>query len=253
MSAAREAAKLIRDGDLNRKSVRPSRKGGSWVTNVDRSCEKLIARILAKKYPDYGVLGEESGLEGDPERCWVIDPLDGTTNYVHAVPDYCVSIAFVEKRQAQAGVIYDVCRDDLYTAERGKGVFLNDRRCKPSGTPQLGHALVASLGGSGSEPWMRRMGAVIQSKSEGVRRSGSSALDLAMVAAGRFGGFFGHGMRFWDYAAGALMIRENGGLMEPLDKGEFVYGKTAPFLVGGDPGVAAELRLQALRLRDEQG
>ena len=253
VDAAREAAKLAKDGQRNRKSLRTVKKGKSWVTNVDSASEELIREILAERYPDYGFLGEESGSVGESARQWVVDPLDGTTNYVHAYPEYCISIALVVSGRPEVGVVYDLNRDDLYTAEHGRGMFLNGRRCKPPHDALLSESLVAMLGGMGSNEWMHKLGPEINRRCDGVRRSGSSALNLAMVAAGFFGGFFGKGMRYWDYAAGALMIRESGRSLIPLEQGGFVFGQTSGFLIGGAHNVAAELRKHALRLKSEEG
>ncbi len=250
IGTVREAGKLIRDGAQNMGSVRSSRKKGSWVTSVDRESERLIRDLLADRYPDHGFLGEESGLDGDPTRCWVVDPLDGTTNFVHGFPDYCISLAFVVDGRSVVGVVYDVNRDDLYTSERGQGLFVNGRRRKAQRTELLSEALVVSVGGLGPEGWMRDLVASVSRRSQGVRRSGSSALDLAMVAAGNFDGFFGHGMRYWDYAAGSLMLQETGAVIAPLPGESFSFGETTGFLVGGPAPLAFELRKQAQRARD---
>lgn len=253
ISTAREAGKLIRDGAQNMGSVRSSRKKGSWVTNVDRESERLVRDLLAARHPDHGFLGEESGLAGNPDRCWVVDPLDGTTNFVHGFPGYCISLAFVVDGRSVVGVVYDVSRDDLYASERGQGLHVNGRRRKARRTELLSEALLISVGGLGPDRWMREMVAAISRKSQGVRRSGSSALDLAMVAAGNFDGFFGHGMRYWDYAAGALMLQESGAVIAPVDEDAYRFGETTGFLVGGLAPLAMELRKQARRTRDGQG
>ncbi len=252
VAAVREAAKLVRRAQANRRTIQPTKKKGSWVTNVDKASEELIRDMIMDRHPEHSFLGEESGLTGESDHCWVADPLDGTTNFVHGFPGYCISLAYVVQGKGRVGVVYDVGRDDLYVAERGKGMFLNDRRCRPYRTRLLSEALVVSLGGIGSEGWMRRMISEISRKSEGVRRTGSTALDLAMLAAGHFDGAFGNGMRYWDYAAAAIMVQENGGMFIPVHLDGYEYGKTTGYMVGGSPEVAAELRKQILSLRAEQ-
>jgi myo-inositol-1(or 4)-monophosphatase len=186
-----------------------------FATEVDRMAEAEIVRELKRAYPDHGVLGEESGASGkSKDKVWVIDPLDGTHNYLHGFPHFCVSIGFVDHGDLLHAVIYDPLRDELFTASKGDGAFVNDRRMRVTKRETLAGALL----GTGF-PYRQRahlegqlaMTRALLREAEDIRRTGSAALDLAYVAAGRLDGFFEIGLKPWDMTAGCLLVREAGG------------------------------------------
>jgi myo-inositol-1(or 4)-monophosphatase len=186
-----------------------------FATEVDRMAEAEIVRELKRAYPDHGVLGEETGASGkSKDKVWVIDPLDGTHNYLHGFPHFCVSIGFVDHGDPVHAVIYDPLRDELFTASKGDGAFVNDRRMRVTKRETLTGALL----GTGF-PYRQRshlegqlaMTRALLHEAEDIRRTGSAALDLAYVAAGRLDGFFEIGLKPWDMTAGCLLVREAGG------------------------------------------
>ncbi|MGH8676550.1 MAG: inositol monophosphatase family protein, partial [Burkholderiales bacterium] len=205
--------------------------------------------VLRKAYPDHAILAEESGeLHGaNAEYCWIIDPLDGTTNFIHGFPQYCVSVAVQHAGKTTHAVVYDPAKNELFTTSRGRGAYLNDRRIRVSRCRRLEDALI----GTGFpfkeltrlEPYMRQLGTMMGS-SAGVRRAGAAALDLAYVAAGRLDAFWEMGLSPWDMAAGALLIQEAGGLVGNFagDAGYLESGDIA----AGTPKVFPRL-LQVLR------
>ena len=210
--AARRAAGIISRaaGNLDVLTVR-HKSLNDLVSEVDRAAEEAIIDTLKSSYPDHAILAEESGATGDSEYVWIIDPLDGTTNFLHGLPIFAVSIALMHKGQLQHGVIYDPTRNDLYTASRGDGAFLNDRRLRVSKRDKLIDGLI----GTGFpfrmfdyiDPYLGIL-KDLMTRTAGVRRPGSAALDLAAVAAGRLDGFWEIGLSPWDMAAGVLMITE---------------------------------------------
>lgn len=185
-----------------------------YVSEVDRMAETEILRELKRAYPRDAFLGEESGKTGNSRNVWVIDPLDGTRNYLRGFPHFSVSIGLLENGEPTLGVIYDPLRDELFTADRGNGAYLNDRRIRVSRRDGLSGALLAT-----GFPYRQRrhldaqlgMTRALLQEAEDIRRSGSAALDLAYVAAGRFDGFFEIGLNVWDMAAGCVLVREAGG------------------------------------------
>ena len=186
-----------------------------FATEVDRMAEAEIVRELKRAFPDHGVLGEETGASGkSKDKVWVIDPLDGTHNYLHGFPHFCVSIGFVDHGDLLHAVIYDPLRDELFTASKGDGAFVNDRRMRVTKRETLTGALL----GTGF-PYRQRahledqlaMTRALLREAEDIRRTGSAALDLAYVAAGRLDGFFEIGLKPWDMTAGCLLVREAGG------------------------------------------
>jgi len=206
----------------------------SLVTRVDRYVEKLLIDTLRKSYPTHSFLGEEGGLqEGkDPDWCWIIDPLDGTTNFVQGLPHFCVSIAVQYKGVTEHGVIYDPIRDEMFSASRGRGAILNQRRIRVSEQTTLqganlavGHPYRSARGGevkSFAKEHFASLLAVTEAGAQ-IRRCGSAALDLAYVAAGRYDGFFELGLQSWDIAAGDLIVREAGGtVVDAKGGGEFL-------------------------------
>ncbi|MGH7739912.1 MAG: inositol monophosphatase family protein [bacterium] len=184
------------------------------VTEVDGRCETVILNLLKKKFPAHTFWGEESGGKLDPSNyTWIVDPLDGTTNYAHAYPFFCVSIALVKGNRLLAGVIYDSLRDECFTAERGQGAFLNGRRLRVSKTSDLKQSLLCTGFAYGVLKTHYNFDNFrnFVLKSQGVRRDGSAAMNLAYVAAGRFEGFWERGIQAWDMAAGVLLVLEAGG------------------------------------------
>ncbi|AND67459.1 inositol monophosphatase [Dyella thiooxydans] len=185
-----------------------------FVSEVDKLAEAEIIKELRRAYPDHAILGEESGAIGKGPMQWVIDPLDGTHNYLRGIPHFCVSIGLLEKGVPTYAVVYDPLRDELYTASKGDGAFLNDRRIRVSKRDDLGGAMIAT-----GFPYRQRahlgpqldMTRAILGQAEDIRRSGSAALDLAYTAAGRYDGYFEIGLKPWDMAAGVLLVREAGG------------------------------------------
>ena len=190
-----------------------------FVTEVDQASENTIIETLLNAYPDHGILAEESGrTHGNPdaEHVWIIDPLDGTTNFIHGFPFYCVSIALQSRGRLEQAVVYDPTRNDLFTSTRGRGAFLNDRRLRVSKRIRLKECLISTgfpfRDGDDFNAYLSMMSQVM-TRTAGLRRPGAAALDLAYVAAGFSDGFFETGLHPWDMAAGALLVTEAGGLV----------------------------------------
>ena len=225
--AARRAGSIINRAALDGGGYEVrSKRMNDFVTKVDHAAEESIIEIVRKAYPDHAVLAEESGASTErSEYQWVIDPLDGTTNFIHGFPQYCVSIAIRHREALAHGVIYDPVKNELFTASKGRGAFLNDRRIRVSKCLRLGDALIGTgfpfkeLGQI--ERYTGQLKQIMQ-KTAGVRRAGAAALDLAYVACGRLDAFWELGLSAWDMAAGALMIQEAGGLVGDL-RGEDGY------------------------------
>jgi myo-inositol-1(or 4)-monophosphatase len=220
VKAARAAGAIINRAALDVEAVRISQKQvNDFVTEVDHASEKIIIETLLTAYPDHGILAEESGRAfGNPlaDHIWIIDPLDGTTNFIHGFPVYCVSIALQVRGKIEQAVIYDPTRNDLFTATKGRGAFMNDRRLRVSKRIRLQECIISTgfpfRKGDNFNQYLRMMGDVMQ-RTAGLRRPGSAALDLAYVAAGFTDGFFETGLSPWDVAAGSLLVTEAGGLI----------------------------------------
>lgn len=216
ISATEKAGRaLTRDfGEVEQLQV--SRKGlGDFVSTADHRAEKIIVQELTKSRPGYSFLLEETGaIEGtDPDHCWIVDPLDGTLNFLHGIPQFCVSLALKKGDDIIAGVIYNPILDELYWAEKGKGAFLNQRRLRVSGRRLMDEAVV-SIGTPyqrQADPGVTNHSGRLAGKVAGLRRFGSAALDLAYVAAGKFEACFSTNLKAWDLAAGILMVKESGG------------------------------------------
>jgi myo-inositol-1(or 4)-monophosphatase len=225
--AARRAGSIINRAALDGGGLEVrSKRMNDFVTRVDHAAEEAIIETVHKAYPEHAVLAEESGeTAGRAEYQWIIDPLDGTTNFIHGFPQYCVSIAIRHRDALAHGVIYDPLKNELFTASKGRGAFLNDRRIRVSKCTRLGDALVGTgfpfKEVSQIERYVKQLQMIMTSTS-GVRRAGAAALDLAYVACGRLDAFWEMGLSAWDMAAGALMIQEAGGLVADL-RGEDRY------------------------------
>jgi myo-inositol-1(or 4)-monophosphatase len=226
ITAARKAGRsLIRDfGEVEQLQV--SIKGpANFVSVADHKAEEIIFKELNKARPGYGFLMEERGLvDGvDKTHRWLVDPLDGTTNFLHSNPMFAVSIGLEREGQLVAGVIYNPASDQLFTAEKGKGAFMNDRRLRVAGRKTLADALVTTgiphRGRDGHPRFLKDMD-VMMREVAGIRRTGSAALDLAFVAAGRFDAYWERNLKPWDLAAGIVIVREAGGFVTDLDGGE---------------------------------
>jgi len=246
IKAARRAGSIIlRYADqLDRLDVETKGRN-DFVTAVDRAAEDEILFHIKKAYPDHAILAEESGPQEGSDYRWIIDPLDGTTNFLHGYPQYAVSIAVTHKDQLDQAVVYDPLRDELFTASRGVGAQLNDRRIRVSQTKSMEKALLGTgfpfKAQEHLEVWIDSFRDLIQECS-GIRRAGSAALDLAHVACGRLDGFWEIGLKPWDMAAGALLIQEAGGVISD-------FGGGHEYLTSGNI-ICANLQLhEALRTR----
>ncbi|NNM82814.1 MAG: inositol monophosphatase [Burkholderiales bacterium] len=243
VKAARRAGSIINRASQNIDLLKVEHKSyNDFVSEVDKAAESAILEILLDAYPDHAVMAEESGAKGESEYEWIIDPLDGTTNCLHGVPQYAVSIALAHKGVVTQAVVYDPVHNDLYTATRGSGAFLNDRRIRVSKRTRLEEALIGTgfpyRDFSHLEPYIAIFRELVQ-KTSGLRRPGSASLDLASVAAGRFDGFWEFGLSPWDIAAGTLLVTEAGGLVGDLE-GETGYLSSGN-IVAGTPRIFAQL------------
>jgi len=242
IKAARKAGRSLVKDFREVENLQVSMKGaGDFVTRADIAAEKIIKDILMEARPNYGWLGEEGGGEdgADPTRRWIVDPLDGTTNFLHGLPHWAVSIGLEHKGEIVAGVIFDPAKDELFRAEKGGGAFINEPRLRVSGRTRMIEAIFATglpFGGRSDLPETLQDLARLLPTCAGVRRWGAAALDLAYLAAGRYDGFWERELHAWDIAAGLVILREAGGLVEPirdgasiLEDGELVAGNEAIF------------------------
>lgn len=228
-AAARAAAQIINHAALNLDEVKVGLKGvQDMVTDIDQAAEEIIKNTLLAAYPKHAFLGEESGLSGDEasECKWIVDPIDGTSNFIHGFPHYCISIALENAGKLEHALIYNPVNNDLYTATRGAGAFLNNRRIRVSGRTRLNEALLASAIPARelkARPELCELQNRLRFSAAGMRYTGSAALDLAYVAAGYTDGFIGVGLKSWDLAAGVLLVKEAGGLVTDLmGEGDFM-------------------------------
>ena len=226
MAARRAGAVLIRNL-VKLEKLKVEKKGrNDYVSEADRAAERAVIDVIQKHYPDHGILAEESGIQGNSESdtIWIIDPLDGTTNFLHGFPVFAVSIGVRVNGRMSHGVVYDPLRQELFTASRGAGAQLDEHKIRVSGRSELDHALVGTgfpfrQADSELQPYLTMLGKVVRNTS-GVRRPGAAALDLCYVAAGRLDAFWETGLAPWDLAAGSLIIREAGGIVSGLDGSE---------------------------------
>lgn len=244
VKAARRAASIITRASFEVEQLRVTTKNhNDFVTEVDQAAEQAIIDVLRQAYPDHAILAEESGasanLHDENEHVWIIDPLDGTTNFIHGFPQYAVSIALQYRGQITQAVVYDPTRNELFTASKGAGAFLNDKRLRVAKRDKLADALIGTgfpySDLSKLDEYIKMFHLMTQ-KSAGLRRPGAAALDLAYVAAGRLDGFFEKNLKPWDIAAGALLITEAGGIVanfsgesDYLYKGDVIAGSPKVF------------------------
>ncbi len=243
VKAARRAGQIINRASLDIERLTVSVKQQSdYVTEVDKAAEAAIIEIIRDAYPGHAILAEETGSSGSSEFQWIIDPLDGTTNFIHGFPQYAVSIGLAHKGVMNQAVVYDPTRNELFTASKGSGAFLNDKRIRVSKRVKLAEALI----GTGfpyrmfdhADAYMTIFRELTQ-KTAGLRRPGAASLDLAYVACGRIDAFWEFGLSPWDMAAGTLLITEAGGLVSDL-AGESDYLASGN-IVGGSPKIFGQL------------
>jgi myo-inositol-1(or 4)-monophosphatase len=252
MQTAREAGRILTDR-LGR-ALQVSNKGAiDLVTEADLASEKLIIDRIKTHYPRHAILAEESGATeaNGAEWKWIIDPLDGTTNYAHGYPCFCVSIALEHNRRIEVGVIYDPMRDEMFAAERGQGALLNERRISVSDIEDLNGAMLCTgfPYNVRERPDFTRDFARFTMAAQAVRRDGSAALDLAHLSCGRFDGFFEEGLKPWDVAAGILLIEEAGGKLSDFDNAPLLIDTTqvlVPKMVASN-GLIHDAMIQVLR------
>jgi len=238
--AARNASKIIVRATDRLDTLKITEKSkNDFVTEIDEQVEQEIINVILDAYPDHAILGEESGSTGNSDYTWIIDPIDGTTNFIHGHPHFCISIAVQYKDSIEHGLIYDPLRQELFTATRGSGAFLNDRRIRVTQHKQLSGALIATGFGQKNlkdiELYLKIFTAVMP-QAAGIRRSGSAALDFAYVACGRLDGFWEMHLAPWDMAAGSLLVKEAGGIVGDfqgkngfLTSGNVIAGNTSLF------------------------
>jgi len=242
IKAARKAARSLVKDFREVENLQVSSKGpGDFVSRADREAERIIKEELMGGRPSYGWLGEETGAEEgqDPTRRWIVDPLDGTTNFLHGLPHWAISIALEHKGEVVSGVVYDPAKDEMFWAEKGAGAWLNDsRRLRVSGRRAMDEGLFATgvpFGAKRTLPATLQDLARLMPGCSGMRRWGAASLDLAYVAAGRFDGYWERELNAWDIAAGVLLVKEAGGFVQPIREGEDVLEKGA--LIVGNEGL----------------
>jgi myo-inositol-1(or 4)-monophosphatase len=243
VKAARRAGDIIVRASDNIEKIKIQQKStNDFVSEVDRAAESAIIESIQKVYPDHAFLAEESGVTGDSDYVWIIDPLDGTTNFLHGFPVYAVSIALAFKGQIQQAVVYDPNRNDLFTATRGGGAYLNEKRIRVSKREKLLDCLIGTgfpfQMGTDIDTYTEMFKALTL-KTAGIRRPGAAALDLAYLAAGRIDGFWEMGLKPWDMAAGVLLITEAGGLVGDFS-GEQDFLESGR-IVTGNPKIFAQM------------
>ncbi len=243
VKAARRAGAIINRATQDLDLLTVQHKGQhDYVSEVDKMAEQAIVETLLEAYPDHAILAEEGGAQGNSEYVWIIDPLDGTTNFLHGLPQFAVSIALQHKGLLSQAVVYDPTRNELYTATRGRGAYLNDRRLRVSKQTRMEDALIGTGFPYNDYSFLESYLKIFQDlvrKVAGVRRPGAASLDLAYVAAGRYDGFWEAGLKPWDIAAGMLLIQEAGGLVTDFAGGENVL--ESGNIVGGSPKIFGQL------------
>ncbi len=248
IKAARRAAAVINraSADIDRLTV-TEKQHNDFVTEVDQAAEREIIEILLNAYPDHAVLAEESGASAnsqnqESENIWIIDPLDGTTNFMHGFPQYAISIALQQRGVVTQALVYDPNRNDLFTASKGGGAYLNDKRLRVSKQSKIADTLIGTgvprSGAAAMDEYMK-MFRLMTEQCQGLRRPGSAALDLAYVAAGYLDGFFEKGLQPWDIAAGALLVTESGGIVGNFSgESDYLYQGD---IIAGNPKIFVQM------------
>ncbi len=242
--AARKAGDFVMR-EANHISSIESKSQHDYVTNVDRAAEQLIIETISNSYPEHSFLGEESGQSGESEFQWVIDPIDGTSNFIRKIPHWAISIACKHKGRTQVGVVYDPSKEELFSAVRGRGAQLDNKKMRVSNTKGLEHSLLATGFPFRNEQRLDEyleVFAKLFPHCSDMRRAGSAALDLAYVAAGRFDGFWEFGLSPWDTAAGVLLVEESGGMVSDM-QGNPNYEKHGSILAANPKAFRAMLKL----------
>lgn len=237
--AARNASKIILRATDRLDTIQISEKNrNEFVTDIDLQAEQEIIKTIRESYPNHAILGEETGIDGKDDHTWIIDPIDGTTNFIHGNPNFCISIGIKYKNRIEHGLIYDPLRQELFTATHGEGAFLNERRIRVSKKTQL-HGSTIAAGFSNKKrnhiASYLKMLAAIMPQSARVRLTGSAALDLAYTACGRIDGSWGINFAQWDIAAGTLIVKEAGGIVTDLD-GNSDYISSGD-VISGNPNI----------------
>lgn len=245
-AAARQGGRVLMDwlGRIEAREKAPK----DLVTEADVASQEAIAKLILDAFPDHGFLGEESGADGarvsrpDEEYCWVVDPLDGTTNYVHQFPNFSVSVALEQRGQLLAGTIFDPISDECFVATRGGGAFLNGQPLRVSSCGQLREALVAASFSADVDRTSEEISGFLEVlvECQALRRIGSAALNLAYLAAGRLDGYWATSVKPWDVAAGVLLIQEAGGVLTGIDGGPFDLARPL-FAAAATPDLHAQL------------
>jgi myo-inositol-1(or 4)-monophosphatase len=245
-----KASRMLKRDFGEVENLQVSRKGpGDFVTKADRKAEEILREVLEKARPGYGFVMEEAGIvEGtDISHRWHIDPLDGTTNFLHGIPHFCISVALEREGRIVAGVVYDPAKDEMFVAERGKGAYCNNRRLRVAARRDLADCVIgigAPHLGKGGHPRFLKELSTITIRTAGVRRMGAAALDLAYVASGRLDAFYERDLASWDVAAGLILVREAGGFATAIDSDAdpIISGQTSiPSVLAGNESVYREL------------
>jgi myo-inositol-1(or 4)-monophosphatase len=245
IKAAQKASRALKRDFGEIEQLQVSVKGpANFVTAADRRAEQTLRQELERARPGYSFLGEEGGLQEGSDRthCWIVDPLDGTLNFLHGIPHFAVSIALEREKALVAGVIYNPITDELFTAERGKGAFLNERRIRVTGRARLADAVIACAlphPSRGDIALARNEHNAVQDSIAGLRRFGAAALDLAWVAAGRFDAYWERGLSPWDTAAGIVLVREAGGFVTDAEGRDISLASAG--IVAGNEAIHREL------------
>ncbi len=242
--AARKAGDFV-IREANHITSVESKSEHDYVTNVDKAAERLIIETISNAYPEHSFLGEESGEMGQNDYQWIIDPIDGTTNYIRKIPHWAISIACRHNGRTQVGVVYDPIKEELFTAVKGRGAQFDNKKMRVSRTKGLEHSLIATgfpfRNAEKLEEYIQTFAKLFPHCSD-MRRAGSAALDLAYVAAGRYDGFWEYGLSPWDTAAGVLLVEESGGMVADM-KGDPNYEKQGSILAANPKAFKSMLKI----------